>query len=168
VAGQSGDLGKQINAAGSLSWWIFAPARNRVLLYQAHAQSPILEVGAGGAVREVPVQAPKGYVLDGVLSANDRWIMRFRRESLSGSGEIDARPEASNYVLYEVDSSDGSLRRRIDVGGRPPIQPRLRAGRGVHRILGGRRKGDSRKCRPSEIGRVTFVEALLPHSPLAG
>ena len=115
VAGQSGDIGKQINAAGSLSWWIFAPTRKRILLYQAHTKSPVLEVGAGGAVREVPLHSPKGYVLDGVLSANDRWIMRFRRESLSDSGAIDARPEANNYVLYEVDSSDGSLRRKIEV-----------------------------------------------------
>jgi hypothetical protein len=117
VTGQSGDIGKQIRAAGSLSWWIFAPTRNRVLLYQAHSKSPVLEVGAGGAVREVPLHSPKGYVLESVLSANDRWIMRFRKESLSDAGAIDARPEANNYVLYEVDSSDGSLRRRIEVEG---------------------------------------------------
>jgi hypothetical protein len=43
--------------------------------------------------------------------------MRFRKESLSDAGAIDARPEANNYVLYEVDSSDGSLRRRIEVEG---------------------------------------------------
>jgi hypothetical protein len=117
VAGQSGDIGKQISAAGSLSWWIFAPTRNRVLLYQAHTKSPVLEVGAGGAVREVPLHFPKGYVLDSVLSANDRWIMRFRKESLTDSGAIDGRPEANNYALYEVDSSDGSLRRRIELDG---------------------------------------------------
>jgi hypothetical protein len=115
VAGQSGDILNQVNAESSLSWWIFAPARQRVLLYQAHTTSPLLEVGAGGAVREVPLQAPKGYVLDDVISANDRWIMRFRKESLSDSAPIDARPEAKNYVLYELDPSDGSLRRQIEL-----------------------------------------------------
>ena len=116
VAGQTSDVVKQAASRSSLSWWIFAPTRNRVLLYQAHTKSPVLEVGAGGAVREVPLQSPKGYVLDGVISANDRWVMRFRRESLSDSGAIDSRPETNNYVIYEVDPSDGSLRRKIDVG----------------------------------------------------
>jgi hypothetical protein len=117
VAGRSGDVSKQVNAATSLNWWIFASARNRILLYQAHTKSPVLEVGAGGAVREVPLKFPKGYVLDGVLSANDRWIMRFRRESLSDSGAIDTRPEANNYLLYEVDPFDGSPRRKIEADG---------------------------------------------------
>jgi len=116
VAGQSGDIAKQVSAA-SLSWWIFAPTRNRVLLYQAHTRSPVLEVGPGGSVREVPLHFPNGYVLDSVISANDRWIIRFRRESLSDSGAINTRPEANNYVLYEVDPSDGSLRRKIEADG---------------------------------------------------
>ena len=119
VAGESGDPINQLGAEGSLSWWIFAPTRQRVLLYQAHSKSPVLEVGAGGAVREVPIQSPKGYVLDGVISANDRWIMRFRKENLSDSVQIDPGPEAKNYVLYEVDSGDGSLRRRIDLATGP-------------------------------------------------
>lgn len=117
VAGQSGDVRQQVNAESSLSWWIFAPTRHRVLLYQAHTNSPVLELGAGGAVREVPLQTPKGYALDGVVSANDRWIMRFRKTSLSDSGTIDANPETKNYLLYEVDSADGTLRREIDVKG---------------------------------------------------
>jgi hypothetical protein len=119
AAGQSGDSLNQIDAEGSLSWWIFVPARHTVLLYQAHTKSPVLEVGAGGSVREVPIQSPKGYVLDSVIPANDRWVMRFRRENLTDSAEIDPRPETKNYLLYEVDSGDGSLRRRIDLATGP-------------------------------------------------
>ena len=117
VAGQSGDVSQQVNAESSLSWWLFVPTRHRVLLYQAHTNSPVLELGAGGAVREVPLQSPKGYALDEVVSANDRWIMRFRKTSLSDSGAIDANPETKNFLLYEVDSADGTLRREIDVKG---------------------------------------------------
>lgn len=113
ASAQAGGIIEQVQAESSLSWWIFALARKKILLYQAHSNSPVLEVGAGGVVREVPVQFPKGYTLDGIISANDRWIMRFRKNSLSGSGEIDTRPEANNYVLYEVEPSDGSLKRRI-------------------------------------------------------
>jgi hypothetical protein len=119
---RQGESGPEINRAraeSSLSWWLFVPSRNRILLYQAHSATPLLEVGAGGALREVPLEAPKGYVLDGVVPANDRWIVRYRRQSLSNNGEIDARPETKNYLLYEVDPANGSLKRQIDPGTGP-------------------------------------------------
>ena len=117
--GETGGELNRVRAESSLSWWLFSPTRQRVLLYQAHSKSPVLEVGAGGVVREVPLQAPRGYLLDGVISANDRWIMRYRKESLSDSGQIDTRPEAKNYALYEVDPLDGRLKTQIDVGSGP-------------------------------------------------
>ena len=118
-AGQSGDSLNEIPAESSLSWWLFAPSRERVLLYQAHSKSPILEVGAGGVVREVPIAFPQGYVLDDVIPANDRWIMRFRKESSSDSSAVDTRPESNTYVLFEVDPADGHLRRQIEVSAGP-------------------------------------------------
>ncbi len=121
VAGQSGDSSNEIPAESSLSWWLFAPSRGRILLYQAHSESPVLEVGANGVVREVTIASPPGYKLDEVIPANDRWIMRFRKESPSDSGAADARPDAQNdaYVLYEVDPADGHLKRRIEVSTGP-------------------------------------------------
>ena len=112
----SGDESDRVAAQSSLSSWLFAPARDAILLYQAHSTSPLLEVRAGGVVREVPLETPKAYSLDGVISANDRWILRYRRESLDGSSEIDAKQGTNNYVLYEVSPSDGSLRAEIDPG----------------------------------------------------
>jgi hypothetical protein len=118
--GESGGALDLARAESSLSWWLFAPSRNRILLYQAHANAPVLEVGAGGAVREVPLGAPKGYALDGIVPANDRWIMRYRRKGTPDlPGEVDARPESGNYLLYVVNSSDGSLDSRIDPGTGP-------------------------------------------------
>jgi hypothetical protein len=93
--------------------------RGKILLYQAHTKLPILEVGAGGVVREVPLEIPKDFVIDTIIPSEDRWIIRVRRENLSDKTEIDARPEAKNYVLYEVDPSDGHLRRELSVSSGP-------------------------------------------------
>ncbi|WP_058186316.1 hypothetical protein [Terracidiphilus gabretensis] len=111
----SGDWKKRNQALGALNSWQFAWARQKVLLFQAHSSAPILEVGAGGAVREVTIEHPKGYGIDSVLPSNDRWLIRFRKDGLSEMGAIDSDPKTKNYVLYEVDSTDGSLKRRIEM-----------------------------------------------------
>lgn len=113
--GESGNMLNGGKAETSLSWWLFAPVRNRIVLYQAHSKSPVLEVGAGGSVREVALDAPDGYVLDDILPANDRWLVQFRKQDLAETGEMDARPQTHNFVLYEADPNDGSLKRRIDL-----------------------------------------------------
>jgi hypothetical protein len=114
--GTSGDFLKQAKAETTMSYWEFAPVRKKVLLYQRGSHAPVLEVGAGGAVREVPLDAPKGYTLHAVVPANDRWLMRFQRDGLDSEGKgVDARPESGNYLLYEVDPNDGSLKRQIDL-----------------------------------------------------
>jgi hypothetical protein len=117
--GQTGSDVSSALAATSLSSWLFAPSRSRILLYQAHSGSPILEVGAGGATREVPLQAPRGYELDGIVPANDRWVVRYRRKSGSSSGRMQAQLGSGDYALYEVLPGDGSLRARIDPGDGP-------------------------------------------------
>lgn len=116
--GETGDARKAAKAQTSLTLWQFAEARNRVLLYQQRRKAPVLEIGAGGVVREVPIQAPKGYVLADVIPANDRWLMQFFQEDLPQQGFVDLRPQTFHAVLYEVDPNDGSLRRRIDT---PPL-----------------------------------------------
>jgi hypothetical protein len=113
--GTSPDINKQMKAEDIMNLLQFAWARQKVLLFQAHSSAPILEVGAGGAVREVTIDHPKGYGIDGVLSSNDRWLIRFRKDGLSDTGAIDSDPKTKNYVLYEVDPADGSLRRRIEM-----------------------------------------------------
>ncbi len=113
--GASSDWKKRNNALGTINSWHFAWARQKVLLFQAHSSAPILEVGAGGMVREVTIEHPKGYGIDGVLPSNDRWLIRFRKDGLSEAGPIDSNPETKNYVLYEVDPFDGSLKRQIEM-----------------------------------------------------
>ena len=43
--------------------------------------------------------------------------MRYRRDGLPDIGEVDTRPESKNFVLYEVNPSDGTLKSRIDLEG---------------------------------------------------
>jgi hypothetical protein len=115
---KKGETGDQLNRAmaeTSLSSWHFAVSRHKVLLYQAHTHAPVLEIGAAGATREVPIQAPAGYSLDSIYPATSRWLFQFRKESLDDSQNIDTSPQTRNYVLYEVDPYDGSLRRRFDL-----------------------------------------------------
>lgn len=102
-------------AMASLSWWLLIPARQRVLLYQAHSRSPILEVGAGGSVREVPISVPPGFSLDGAVPSNDRWILRYKKEADGGADETNPSSHPSRYALYEMDPNDGSLRSRLEV-----------------------------------------------------
>jgi hypothetical protein len=113
--GATSDSEKQFKAESAMRSWKFAWARQKVLLFQAHSSAPILEVGAGGAVREVTIEHPKGYGIDGVLPSNDRWLVSFRKDGLSNAGAIDTDPKTKNFVMYEVDPLDGSLRRRIEM-----------------------------------------------------
>ena len=111
----SGDWKEKNQALGTLNSWQFAWARQKVLLFQAHSSAPILEVGAGGVVREITIEHPKGYGIDSVLPSNDRWLIRFRKDGLSDTRAISADPKTKNYVLYEIDPVDGSLKRQIEM-----------------------------------------------------
>jgi hypothetical protein len=113
--GASADMKKQMQAEDIMNSWQFAWARQKVLLFQARSSAPILEVGAGGAVREVTIEHPKGYGIDSVLPSNDRWLIRFRKDGLSETGAINSDPKTKNFALYEIDSVDGSLRRQIEI-----------------------------------------------------
>jgi hypothetical protein len=117
--GRSGPDLNRARAESSLSSYYLVRSGQRVLLYRAHSTAPLLEVGAGGFIREVPLSAPEGYELDGLVAGEERWIVRYRRKGISGTGEIDARPSAGNFVLYEVSPRDGSLMRRMDPGTGP-------------------------------------------------
>ena len=118
LQGETGGVMEASKAQLRVSWWQFGTARDRVLLYSARSGSPVLEVGAGGSVREVPVQTPPGHQIERIIPANDRWLFVFRKDGLPDHAPVDARPQSHNFVMYELDPNDGSLRRRIDL---PPL-----------------------------------------------
>jgi hypothetical protein len=115
--GQSGEkFGESMQAAeSSLSSWRIASVRGKALLYIEHSTLPLVEVGAGGVAREVSVEFPKGFRLDEVIPANDRWLLRMRKDGVSEVGTGQGAP-VQEYAVFEVNPSDGSVLRRIDVG----------------------------------------------------
>jgi hypothetical protein len=112
-AGETGNGSEAMIASASLSRWQFAGAGRRVVLYRPHAKGDLVELGSGGAVRYVPLAAPDGYELDGFVASADRWIVRYRRSGISDTREIDARPEAGNYLLLQVNRLDGNPEARL-------------------------------------------------------
>ncbi len=114
--GRAGDMQGAERAGATLSFWQFAMVRHRLILYDPVTASPVLEVGAGGFVREVPIASPEGYQLDGVLPGTSRWVARFRRKdiALTGSEAKDSTSGSNNFLLYDVNPGDGSLRMRLE------------------------------------------------------
>ena len=93
----------------------FTAYGEKVLLW-IPGNATVTEIGEGGSIRPVEVELPKGYALDGMIPSTNRWIVRFQRIGISDAGPADMRPEAQNFVLYEVHPGDGSLRRKLNLG----------------------------------------------------
>ncbi len=83
------------------------------MLYKPQSRGPVVEIGQGGAGREVPLGLPAGYDLDGILPGSDRWIARLRRKNAAASqtGTIDTSAKGGDYLLAELNPSDGTTRR---------------------------------------------------------
>jgi hypothetical protein len=62
-----GDTLARVKAENNMSTWMFAPARQHILMYVWHRKPILLEIGAGGFMREVPIEAPPGYVIQDVI-----------------------------------------------------------------------------------------------------
>lgn len=117
VKGQAGGALRIGKAASSLSLWQFAAVGKSVVLYDPMEASTVLEVGEGGSTREIEVESPQGYQLDAIIPSTGKWIARFRKSgiSLTDSGAVDSTAGSGNFLLYEIDRSDGSLRARIEL-----------------------------------------------------
>lgn len=108
---------ERLRVSGLLGLARFTPSGEKVLL-SIPGHREVIEIGNGGAIRTIKVQCPEGYRLDGLVPTTDRWLVRFKREGLPESG-ADLSPASKNLVLFEVASSDGSLRRMLDTGTTP-------------------------------------------------
>jgi len=115
---ETGSMHERVQALSrsGIGSWRFARARGKALLYQPGSGALVLEIGEGGAKREVPLTVPQGYSLDAFLPASDLWIARYKRNDLLKSGEFDANPVSKDLQLYELNPGDGSLRYRMDLG----------------------------------------------------
>jgi len=99
-------------AETSVAGWQFIPARGRVLLYRPHSTSPVLEIGAGGYRREVPIAAPPGYEIDDFIPSTKQWYVRFRR---SGAGDSGGPVSRNDFQLAELNPGDGSIARLFKI-----------------------------------------------------
>lgn len=107
-------------AQSKLAGWFFAPVRHKILLYATNADVPVLEIGPDGATREVPITLLEGFSLDGFISSDDMWLVRYARKMVAEPGKpVVRRSAAGDYLLYEVDFNDGSLRRQLSFASVP-------------------------------------------------
>ena len=103
--------------------WRFAHARGGVLLYEPDSKAPVLEIGPGGARREVPLSLPKGYYLDAFMSSSDRWIVRLGENGPDKLARGAAGTSYNKRELFELNPSDGSPKYRIGLGNEIQVGP---------------------------------------------
>lgn len=115
-AAHAGDELDAARVARSIASWQFIPAQQRVVLYRPGGAGAVLEFGAGGAVREVALAQPAGYILDAFVPGADGWFVRYRRSGLSSSRNVDGSEISGNFELYKVNPLDGSLAARLLTG----------------------------------------------------
>lgn len=98
---------------GSVS---FSNASDSVLVWRGGSTDPIVEVREGGALREVPIQIPSGFVLADLVASNDRWVAHFRRATYTMK-QAQNTNDPHIYAYYEVRPSDGTLARQLTLQG---------------------------------------------------
>jgi hypothetical protein len=84
---------------------IFTAWNNHILVWHRGSADPVLDVGPGGSVREVPLQPPPGLVFEAMISANDRWVARFHEQSAAEN----APEKPGEHIFYELHPEDASL-----------------------------------------------------------
>ena len=94
----------------------FTPYNQDILMWRRGSQDPILDIGAGGRVREVPFQVPSGFVFVDMVPAKDRWIAHFRRQETP-----EGTPFSQDaYAYYELRPQDASPSAKLLITGDVP------------------------------------------------
>jgi hypothetical protein len=103
--------------------WRFAHARGKVLLYEPDSKAPVLEIGPGGARREVPLSLPKGWYLESFMSSGDRWIALLGEDGPNKPARDFSGTSSNKTQLFEFNPSDGSPLYLIDLGNETEVGP---------------------------------------------
>ena len=101
------------NKSRLLGYVMLTAYGQNVLVWHARSTDPVLEIGAGGHVREVPLQIPPGMELVGLISATDRWVAFFRSRSAAENTPLNR----ADFAYYEVNPRDGSLATKLNEAG---------------------------------------------------
>jgi hypothetical protein len=88
---------------------LFTAFDQSILVWRSNSNDPILEIRAGGGVREVPLQTPQGFRFVNMITSNDRWVAHFRNDETPP----DARMSEETDTYYEIRPQDGSLVARL-------------------------------------------------------
>lgn len=96
---------------------MLTPYQKHILIWRRGGRDPILDVGPGGSVREVPFQPPEGYALAEMIPATDRWVAHFRSNEADENAPMNER----EYPYYELRPQDASLSARLTLSGVVPI-----------------------------------------------
>ena len=102
-------------ALTALGLWEFVSTKGGILLFRPGRIDSLHEITSTGVIRKVRLEVPKGYQLDGFVPSNDRWIALFRRIGLDEKGPIDAGAASGNFVMFDVNPLDGSLRTQLKI-----------------------------------------------------
>lgn len=87
----------------------FTPYGQDIFVWRRGSSEPILDVGSGGAVREVPLHVPTGFVFVDMIPANDRWVAHFRRQTVA-----EHTPFSQDaYSYFELRPQDASISSRL-------------------------------------------------------
>jgi hypothetical protein len=95
---------------------VFTPYGQDILVWNRNGSDPILDVGPGGRVREVPLDIPAGSAFVDLVSANDRWVAHFRDKDTAEHAPFTAKA----FSYYELHPQDASIWSRIQISGDVP------------------------------------------------
>ena len=95
---------------------VFTPYNQDILVWRKDSNDPILDVGPGGRVREVPLHVPVGFVFTDMVSANDRWVAHFRAQNTPAGSPFSA----AGYSYVELRTQDASLSSKLLISGDVP------------------------------------------------
>jgi hypothetical protein len=104
--------------AGALSSMRIIPYGQNLLLFPTATKQPIIEVNEHGIVHVYPLQIPKGFVLETLLSTDGhRWKVSTLSEQVETIKvkDSDSHSYAMKYgPIFEFDPADGTALRRIE------------------------------------------------------
>lgn len=105
------------NSSRLLGYVLFTPYKEDILVWHVGSADPIMDIGAGGSFREVPLQAPPDTELVNMIPASDRWVALFRTKGLAENIPLNRK----DYAWYEFSPVDGGLVAKLsEEGSNPP------------------------------------------------
>jgi hypothetical protein len=102
---KKGESGDSLDAAKSIRIWFWLAVHTSQVTCAAVQPSRrdltrMFEISDGGFVRNVPIAAPPGYLVDSFVPSAKRWVAIFRRSDLSqGRTGIDSSASGRNYLM---------------------------------------------------------------------